>query len=84
MNDYAGIVDRTDLVDLVQKAGGMLKRAGREWRCSCPLHGGDNPTGFAVYEDSGHARWKCWTNDCGQGDALDFVQKWLGYTKDEA
>ena len=84
MNDYAGIVERTNLVELVQRAGGNLKRAGKEWRCACPLHNGNNPTGFAVYVESGHSKWKCWTNDCGQGDALDFVQTWLSFTKEEA
>ena len=84
MNDYAGIVERTSLVELVERASGKLKRSGKDWRCACPLHGGDNPTGFTVYQEAGHERWKCWTGDCGQGDVLDFVQKWLGFTKEEA
>lgn len=84
MIDYAGVVERTNLLDLVQQAGANMRRAGKEWRGKCPLHSGDNPTAFSVYEDAGHARWKCWTHDCGQGDALDFVMKWLGVGKDEA
>jgi hypothetical protein len=84
MNDYAGVIERANLVDLVQKAGGNLKRSGKEWRCACPLHSGHNPTGFSVYEEAGHSRWHCYTGDCNGGDALDFVQKWLGFTLEEA
>jgi hypothetical protein len=84
MYDYAGVVARTDLIELVQKSGGNLKRVAGEWRGRCPLHLGDNRTAFSVYLESGKQKWKCFTHDCGQGDALDFTQKWLGISKDEA
>lgn len=31
-------------------------------QCSCPVHGGDNPTGFTY--DSKIKRWRCWTHKC--------------------
>lgn len=64
----------TDLVSLVENAGAQLRKHGNEWRGSCPLHNGNNPTGFVVYETE--KRWQCFSGDCGNGDALDFVMKW--------
>jgi len=84
MNDYAGIAERTSLVDLVERAGAKLHRAGSEWRGNCVLHGGDNMTAFSIYNIAGREKWKCYTGTCEGGDAIDFVQKWLGFTKDEA
>lgn len=31
-------------------------------QCACPVHGGDNPTGFSY--DSRIKRWRCWTHKC--------------------
>lgn len=70
-----------DLVSLVEKAGSQLKQHGNEWRGSCPLHGGNNPTSFVVYDDR---HWTCFSGDCGNGDVLDFVMKWKGITLSEA
>ena len=40
-------------------------------RCCCPIHGGDNPTGF-IFK---HGLFYCHTSDCGGGDVFDFVAK---------
>jgi hypothetical protein len=75
MFDVEGILNNANLKDLVQKAGGQVDKNGR---CPCPLHGGDNDTGFSVFQKDGRDYWKCWTHDCGQGDAIDFVRVWQG------
>lgn len=69
------IINKTDLRDLVEKAGGQLKKD----RCACPVHGGHDVTGFAVYHENGRDHWKCFSGDCGGGDAIDFVMVWRGY-----
>lgn len=43
---------------------------GREWRAPCVIHGGDNPTAFAVDVES--LLWRCYR--CGaSGDVLAFL-----------
>ena len=35
--------------------------------CPCPIHGGDNPTGFSMNTDESSTyfgNWACWTNHC--------------------
>jgi len=76
-----GVLAKTDLFDLVEKAGGEI---GRDGRCACPLHGGKDANAFHVYADSGKQKWKCFSGDCGGGDALDFVQKWRGWDLEQA
>ena len=67
---------KTDLFELVRLAGGSPDNHGR---CACPIHGGETPTNFHVYTNNGKQVWKCFSGDCGGGDALDFVQKWRGW-----
>lgn len=69
------IVNTTDLRELVEKAGGQLRRD----RCACPIHGGHDATGFAIYHENGRDYWNCFTGDCGSGDVIDFVIAWRGY-----
>jgi hypothetical protein len=69
------ILTKTDLTELVRKAGGMVDSAGR---CACPLHGGENDTAFSIFQKDGKDYWKCWTGYCGGGDAIDFVKVWQG------
>ncbi len=38
-----------------------------EIRCSCPVHGGDNPTAFSY--STRFKRWRCFTNNCHDGKA---------------
>lgn len=69
------ILNKADLRELVAKAGGQLDSHGR---CACPLHGGENESAFSVFVKDGRDYWKCWTADCGHGDAIDFVKVWQG------
>lgn len=76
--DARTLVESVDLVNLIQTMTGTpLHRVGHEFRGPCPLHGGDNPTGFRVYRSphTGRMLWSCFTHDCGDGDAIEFVKK---------
>lgn len=42
-------------------------------RCSCKLHGGDNPTSFVLNKDNG--LWFCHTGGCGGGDIFTIVER---------
>ncbi len=64
-----------DLVDVAIKTGAVLKKYGAEWRGTCPVHGGRNPTGFSIYTESGVQKWQCFSGDCGGGDAISFIMK---------
>lgn len=66
------LLARTNLEELVERAGTHLHRAGAWMQGPCPLHRGDNPQGFAIKGD----RWVCFSGDCGCGDAISFVMKW--------
>lgn len=58
---------------------------GYEVRCSCPLHGGDNPSGFSWRSQEGV--WTCFTKGCGEASGRDvfaFVQLKLGMNFKEA
>lgn len=67
------VIQKTDLIDLVRKAGGNPDNHGR---CACPLHGGTDTTAFTIYVDGGKQKWKCFSGDCGGGDVYDFVMRW--------
>jgi len=73
--DVNAIIQNADLRQLVEKAGGQPDQHGR---CSCPIHGGNNENGFSIFHKDGRDYWKCWTGDCGAGDAIDFVKAWQG------
>lgn len=73
MTDLDVINSMVDLVSWAEQAGSRLHKSGGEWRGACPLHGGNNPTGFAIYENG--RRWTCFTGDCGSGDALGFIMR---------
>lgn len=73
--DVETILKNTDLRTLVERAGGQPDNHGR---CACPLHGGQNESAFSIFIKDGREFWKCWTSDCGGGDAIHFVQKWQG------
>ena len=73
LQDLDLINSRIDLVALAERAGARLKQSGGEWRGNCPLHGGENPSGFVIYDDG--KRWTCFSGDCGSGDALMFIMK---------
>jgi hypothetical protein len=78
MFDINAILQKADLVTMVERAGGNLKQRGGGYSCACVLHGGDNPTALSIYQKDGKWLWNCFTGSCGGGDAIDFVQKWQG------
>ena len=76
MLDIEGVLAKSDLFDIVQKAGGKPDNHGR---CACPLHGGTDTNAFHIYSNNGKQSWKCFSGGCGGGDALDFVKVWRGW-----
>lgn len=74
MFDVNQIVSTVSLHEIVTKAGAEI----RNNRCACPLHGGHDASGFAIYREHGRDMWICFTDDCGSGDVIDFVKKWRG------
>jgi len=74
MYDTDKIKFENSLYDIAEMAGAELKKSGAEWRGKCPIHGGDNRSGFAVFDNE--TRWACFTHDCGSGDVISFVEKW--------
>lgn len=78
------LIARNDLVAFAERAGAKFRKMGREYRSHCPIHGGQNPTGFVVWDDGGKQRWKCYTDSCGFGDLLDFIQMWQKKTFKDA
>ena len=81
--DIEQILEKTNLVRLAERAGARMRRSGNGWRGPCPLHVGDNPTAFSIYEDRGRQRWHCFTGCDAGGDAFDFVQRWYRLTNGE-
>jgi len=71
--DIEAILRTANLRQLVEKAGGQPDQHGR---CACPIHGGNDTNAFHVFEKDGKELWKCFSGDCGGGDAISFVQKW--------
>lgn len=65
-------IRQRDLDDALAKLGIGLNR---NRRCACPLHGGENPNSFSVFEGDGGWQWKCHSGDCGSGDLIAFLQK---------
>lgn len=68
------IIRNADLVQLVERAGGHVDKG----RSHCPLHGGRNSNGFAIFQKDGREYWKCHSGDCGGGDVINFVEVWQG------
>lgn len=74
--DVTDLIRKTDLLALVELAGGKLEKSGGNWTCACPIHGGTNPSGFHIYPAKDGLRWKCFTDQCGGGDSIAFVMAW--------
>lgn len=84
MIDFEKVRTSNNLIDLAERLGARMHRNGAEWRGTCPIHKGDNPTGFAVYDAAGKQMWKCFSGDCGGGDVVDFVMAVYGLSTIEA
>lgn len=72
------ILDKADLLAYVERSGGEPKGSGKRYSSCCSLHGGNNPTALSIYFEDGRWKFKCWTGNCGSGDAIKFVQIWQG------
>lgn len=75
MFDINTVLAKNDLLQVAERAGARFHHTGGEYRSCCPLHNGNNPTGFAVYIRDGRQQWTCFSGDCGTGDVIDFVMK---------
>lgn len=75
------VLNKSDLLTYVALAGGKPEKTGNRYACACPLHGGENSTAFSIYFDNGRWKWHCFTDDCGGGDAISFVEKWQNLTE---
>lgn len=84
MFDTDVINAKVRIEDLVIQAGGNPKFSGGRYTSTCPIHGGDNPTAFSIFEKDGKWVWNCFTGSCGGGDAIRFVEKWQGLKFREA
>jgi anti-sigma regulatory factor (Ser/Thr protein kinase) len=75
--DVEQLLDRIELVQIVERAGAKLKKSGKGYRGACPLHGGEDPTAFHIYTGKdGRLRWHCHTECSAGDDAIDFVRRW--------
>ena len=75
------ILERTDIVGLVESYGLELKRAGRDWVCCCPFHNERTPS-FHVSEV--RQSWHCFGACQEGGNAISFVMKQEGLSFPEA
>lgn len=73
MFNIESILQNADLKELVIRAGGNPDSHGMG---VCPLHGGQSENGFSVFHKDGRDYFKCWSGDCGAGDAITFIMKW--------
>ena len=78
------ILKEADVVKLLEHYGfNITYQDGNIIRCSCKIHGGDNPTAFAMNRDS--TLWYCHTGeDCGGGDIFTLVEKMEGISFKES
>ena len=60
-------VDRENLLEALG-ASNITTVSGNTYRSTCPIHGGDNPTAFALFPDN---NWTCFTRHCEQGKRQD-------------
>ena len=69
--DIAEIKLKYPLLDVVERAGVRLRRAGaRRWQGLCPFHEDHNPSFFVDVEDQRFVCFGCKS----RGDVLDFVR----------
>ncbi|MFP2927843.1 DNA primase [Pyxidicoccus sp. 3LG] len=69
------ILDRVDLVGLIGRHV-ELKKSGREWKGRCPFHQEKTPSFYVVPEKRFYFCHGCRAS----GDAVSFVQRYLGKT----
>ncbi len=59
----------TNIDNILELLG--LNSYGNRIICPCPIHGGDNPTGFTFYKNKN--AWGCWTHHCEEEFGSDII-----------
>lgn len=72
--------DAIDIVDLVTRYCGELRRSGRNFAAKCPWHDDTRPS---LQVNPERQSWKCWVCDIG-GDIFSFVMRIEGVDFKEA
>lgn len=66
-------ITEEQLIALLEEHGARsIVKTDEQIRCTCMLHGGDNPTAFAL--NTNNLLWKCFTGSCGGGDVFDLIR----------
>ena len=77
MIDIKLILEKTDLIALAEEAGAQFNTSHSS---RCPIHHGNNPTAFHLYQcQDGITRYHCFTNcpeGANGGDAIAFYMRW--------
>lgn len=67
--------ERVDIVEIISEYT-PLRRAGRDWRGACPLHGGTKKGNFVVSPERG--TYHCFSDCNGGGDVFKFLMEMTG------
>lgn len=62
------------LIEQLLQPYGLWQASEDWWRCSCPLHKGDNPSAFSINK---WGRWRCFVK-CGSGNIEMLLIRLLG------
>lgn len=57
---------------------------GGEFRCTCPIHRGNNRQNFVVWYDHDAPVWRCFSHGCGTGPLQTLVMARMGLSEDQA
>jgi hypothetical protein len=72
--------EKVSVVELAEHLGTRLRPSGKDLRGPCPIHGGKNPTSFAVNPEKDV--WFCYSCLAG-GDVVELARFAWGYEKHE-
>ncbi len=72
--------EKVSVVELAEHLGTRLRPSGKDLRGCCPVHGGKNPTSFAVDPEQGV--WFCYSCLVG-GDVVELARHAWNYSKAE-
>ena len=69
------LLSKIDLVELVREYTDLKQVSNNDWRGCCPIHKGNNPTSFCVFEtQEGQMMYYC--HSCGSfGSAITFYSE---------
>lgn len=70
-------MDWSQLTSRLEEFG--VHHVNNRYQGPCPIHKGDNPSGFCLYEDTGI--WQCFTHQCHElyGSGINGLARALGY-----